>query len=853
MLFQIGPFQLDDDALELRLEGRSVDLPRLPIRLLVLLVRHRDRIVSRDEVFASLWPDRAVSDGILTSTLYSLRQALSASGEGRSWIHTIRGKGLRFEGPCTAVETGERLPRPAPFVARDEVLAKLLRATRAMRQGHGRLVVIPARAGMGKTRLIREALTRLDGDRVIEARAEPDSRDDPMGLWLEVLSGLGADTRGDFEAAPPARIHREVRRRLEAAVRDQPTLIVLEDLHWAHPASIGTLAMLQPRIAETNTLIVASYRPGDVSPTDQRLLQLALQPEVIRLELAPFEVADVYTVLTTIRERDTTQDEVARILRRSEGVPLYCVQLAFEDAATGERGESTILSEQVARLPKKIRLALGYAALFGIRFEIELVERAMDAASRPGPEWISDSLGAGVLVRDGERPGRCRFAHALYQEAALSLIGSHDRLEAHRRIADLLETTYVDPPPSIVRALARHTAASASDVDRLERAARWNLEVARAASKRFAWEEVLEWTEPVRDCLARIPATEARQTAAFETELMNGTALVALPKSLASLQDAIERAERFLADADADAEADVEDQSRLAALRALAAHQSGDLAGADAALAELRLSGERACHLADALTILVDVQSGRFDAAHARGLALARDPGPPTRSLLPTWEASDVCLAFSSVASLALGEEDVATMALEVAEARARQRGDAITHATILFTACVAHDLRQDWPLLERTAARIDPLCTEFDVRRFLGSGFSFEQFAKDHLTPTGLPFEIVAGVVQNRAKRVEGTSFRPYLSSFAARLFDRADRPDEVRACFEEAVSAVRAGEVGFGPEVLREHGRWLERVGETDAARTRLEEARTLATDLGAVAWADRARADLRRLDGS
>ena len=77
-VFRFGGFALDTGALELREEcgGRS-EIPPLAFDLLVHLIRNRDRIVPKDELFETLWGDVAVSESSLSQSVWAARRAVS--------------------------------------------------------------------------------------------------------------------------------------------------------------------------------------------------------------------------------------------------------------------------------------------------------------------------------------------------------------------------------------------------------------------------------------------------------------------------------------------------------------------------------------------------------------------------------------------------------------------------------------------------------------------------------------------------------------------------------------------------------------------------------------------------------
>ena len=96
--FSFGDFELDPGRFELRERGRAVALEPTPLRLLVYLLRHRDRVVPRRELLERIWPDTRVVDESLTTALRSIRRALGDRARQPLWIATRPRVGYRFIG-----------------------------------------------------------------------------------------------------------------------------------------------------------------------------------------------------------------------------------------------------------------------------------------------------------------------------------------------------------------------------------------------------------------------------------------------------------------------------------------------------------------------------------------------------------------------------------------------------------------------------------------------------------------------------------------------------------------------------------------------------------------------------------
>jgi TolB-like protein/Tfp pilus assembly protein PilF len=100
--FHFESHVLDTDTRELRRGSESIAVEPQVLDLLVYLVENRDRVVSKDDLIASVWGGRIVSDAALTSRIYAARKAIGDTGRDQKLIRTISRKGLRFIGTLNA-------------------------------------------------------------------------------------------------------------------------------------------------------------------------------------------------------------------------------------------------------------------------------------------------------------------------------------------------------------------------------------------------------------------------------------------------------------------------------------------------------------------------------------------------------------------------------------------------------------------------------------------------------------------------------------------------------------------------------------------------------------------------------
>jgi DNA-binding winged helix-turn-helix (wHTH) protein/TolB-like protein/tetratricopeptide (TPR) repeat protein len=115
MKYQIAEYLID--TARYRISSGDAVIPAEPkvFDLLIYLVRHRDRVLSREELFREVWDGREVSDATLSNHVKSARKILGDSGELQKTIVTIRGRGYQFIAPVTVIPE-DAVPSAKPVV-----------------------------------------------------------------------------------------------------------------------------------------------------------------------------------------------------------------------------------------------------------------------------------------------------------------------------------------------------------------------------------------------------------------------------------------------------------------------------------------------------------------------------------------------------------------------------------------------------------------------------------------------------------------------------------------------------------------------------------------------------------------
>ena len=112
MQYSVGEHVLDMRKFEVRKNDRPVAAEPQVLSLIFLLVENRDRLVSKDELVATIWGGRAISDSAISTQIKNARQLLGDDGEAQRLIRTVHGKGFRFVGEVSAHEAEAAPVRP---------------------------------------------------------------------------------------------------------------------------------------------------------------------------------------------------------------------------------------------------------------------------------------------------------------------------------------------------------------------------------------------------------------------------------------------------------------------------------------------------------------------------------------------------------------------------------------------------------------------------------------------------------------------------------------------------------------------------------------------------------------------
>ncbi|MEV4085973.1 LuxR C-terminal-related transcriptional regulator, partial [Nonomuraea fuscirosea] len=319
-----------------------------------------------------------------------------------------------------------------------------------------------------------------------------------------LLPEFGEPSRDGETETGRARLFEQFLSLLERLAEHRPTILVIEDIHWADRSSRDLIAFLSRNLHTPQVLIVMTYRSDDLHrqhPLRPVLAELGRVHGVHRLDLPRLSRDEVAQQMTAILGRTPAYGKVDTVYERSEGIPLFVeAMLESGDECTFPDSMQDLILGCVERLPEETQRVLRVAAAGGNRVGHALLAAVSGLSDVDLETALRPAIMGNVLQIADSRA--YVFRHSLIREAVHDelLPGEHQRL--HSRFAEEIskDRTLVPSDRAAVE-LAHHWYGARND--------RWALisawEAARKSSKAFAYTEAVPLLERVLTLWDRVP------------------------------------------------------------------------------------------------------------------------------------------------------------------------------------------------------------------------------------------------------------------------------------------------------------------------------------------------------------
>lgn len=759
----------------------------------------------------------------------------------------------------------------------------------------GRLLLLQGEAGIGKSRLAREAVraperfgaaasgTLLWGHCYEEAAGLPFApfveaithllpRLDVNGLnlaapWLAAMGQLVPDLtalRPDLHLPPHLDPDEQKRRQFEGVARflgalPGPATLVLEDLHWADEATLHLLAYLVRHAAMGDLALLATARSIDTStPFNHLLRQLEREGRLSRLELEGLSLTAVASLVAAVTGRPKPA-LAERLHTETRGNPLFAVECLRHLLASGcldpqaqELADGlpmpgtvqTVIRSHLDRLAPQARELLATAAIFPRTVAFGVLQQTSGLAEDAALAALDEMLQAAILVEQPAgawgAPG-VAFRHDLIRRVVRDDLSQARLQTLHRRaLAALHDGEGPSPTWPLTEQLAHHAASGGL----WEQGLHWSQQAAESALRVFAYASAVPLLEQALACAEQLPATPDTRRRAIDIRLQLGTvAFYSHPHRLVDwLDPAIGAA------------AELGDEVRLTrgriSLAGVRIYQGAPQAAkrlAEEALTTARTLGAPSL-LAPCLRVLGHALVLCGELARAR--EVLHEATPLQERLGLHLDTITVQTTLAGILATQ-GQLSAAEQMLRDLERQSRQSKDAAALAHVLTYQAATAFLRGDWDLVIAASAE------GVELARAAGHPFHEYQAALFRglaLTRTGGPETGLAE--QQRViglARQLGTGFFLGLAHAVLGLAHlAAGEPEAAVAAARSGWTIARSGgatyEVGICMGVL---GHALAGCGETAEARNMVRQALKTLHRLGMLPWAALCHAFLATLE--
>jgi class 3 adenylate cyclase/DNA-binding CsgD family transcriptional regulator len=495
-------------------------------------------------------------------------------------LHQLEIDGLPLTFPPPAKRGEEQADEP--LLERDAELTLLRAICEAGAGGAGRVVVVEGPPGIGKTSLVAAAreLAEAAGMTALAARAGEFERDFAYGVLrqlfepalatasreerAELLSGAAALAASLFDLSEPEPVGGDTQEVPFAMLHglfwlasnlagQHPLALVIDDLHWADPASLRFLAYLVHRMEGLPVVLIAGLRPGQASRDEALIAEITADPLTLVLRPSELSAESVAAFLRARLGEHADEEFCAACYASVGGNPLLLRELATRLVSDGvapvaanarrieqlgPRAVSRAILMRLARLSDDARRLARAAAIVGDEADLSLAADLAALDDRRAARASAALVRADILAQRDP----VAFAHPVVRTAVREEILPIEQGELHRSAAELLVAAGAVPERIAAHLLMAAPADDPFVVEHLRIAASRSL-ARGAADAAVAY---------LRRALAEPPLESLRGDVLRELGLAErlvdtDAAITHLGEAVEALSDPIKRAETALA------------------------------------------------------------------------------------------------------------------------------------------------------------------------------------------------------------------------------------------------------------------------------------------------------------------
>jgi tetratricopeptide (TPR) repeat protein len=247
---------------------------------------------------------------------------------------------------------------------------------------------------------------------------------------------------------------------------EQPTLMILEDIHWADDSTLSLLDHLTQRLSDLPLMVIGTYRDAELNVT--RVLAKTLEDLLrgrfaTRLSLKGLPRDEVAAMLNSLSGKTLPAVVVGEIFAATEGNPFFVEELfrhlAEENRLYDSSGQfraelkmgelkappsvRLVVARRLERLSEPTQKMLATAAVIGRMFSFEILQASSEREEDSLLECVEEAEKAGLVISVAESPKvRFAFSHELIRQAVIGSLSAPRRQRLHFEVANAIEGTY---------------------------------------------------------------------------------------------------------------------------------------------------------------------------------------------------------------------------------------------------------------------------------------------------------------------------------------------------------------------------------------------------------------------------